>query len=154
MTYRGSLPRNQFTSKSPISNTPTRCRNQPQCPHLLSHSWSARVVCVSVPQSNRDCRPHFTVVPELTTPPGRPIKGLPESVTVDSDAPTSEIFRKIASISKFSIHRLRVTKGSDGSAIPNNAGVTVHQTGLRNKSAVDVKDLGMLQANPCCKVHV
>lgn len=74
---------------------------------------------------------------------GRPIKGLPESVTVDSDAPASEIFHKIAAVSKFSIHRLRITKGSDGSGIPNGAGVTVHQTGLRNKSAVDVKDLGM-----------
>lgn len=78
------------------------------------------------------------------TTPGRPIKGLPESITVDSDAPASEIFRKIASVSKFSIHRLRITKGSDGSAIPNAAGVTVHDTGLRNKSAVDVKDLGTL----------
>jgi hypothetical protein len=82
----------------------------------------------------------------LITPPGRPIKGLPETITVDSDAPASEIFRKIATVSKFSIHRLRVTKGSDGSAIPNAAGVSVHQTGLRNKSAVDVKDLGMMQA--------
>jgi very-long-chain enoyl-CoA reductase len=79
----------------------------------------------------------------LTTPPGRPIKGLPETITVDSDAPASEIFEKIATVSKFSIHRLRVTKGSDGSAVPNAGGVTVHQTGLRNKSAVDVKDLGM-----------
>jgi len=78
----------------------------------------------------------------VVRPRGRPIKGLPESITVDSDAPASEIFRKVASVSKFSIHRLRVTKGSDGSAIPNGAGVTVHETGLRNKSAIDVKDLG------------
>ncbi|KAF3008624.1 3-oxo-5a-steroid 4- dehydrogenase [Curvularia kusanoi] len=78
----------------------------------------------------------------VVRPRGRPIKGLPESITVDSDAPASEIFRKVASVSKFSIHRLRITKGSDGSAIPNGAGVTVHETGLRNKSAVDVKDLG------------
>jgi very-long-chain enoyl-CoA reductase len=81
-------------------------------------------------------------IARLTAPPGRPIKGLPETITVDSDAPASQIFQKIASISKFSIHRLRITKGSDSSAIPNAGGVTVHQTGLRNKSAVDVKDLG------------
>jgi very-long-chain enoyl-CoA reductase len=83
---------------------------------------------------------------ELTYPSGRPIKGLPESITIESEAPASQIFNKIAEASKFSIHRLRVTKGSDGSGIPNAGETTVHQTGLRNKSAIDVKDLGML---PC-----
>jgi len=37
---------------------------------------------------------------------------------------------------------LRITKGSDGSAINNVKDLTVYDTGLRNKSAVDVKDLG------------
>ena len=97
----------------------------------LCHSSIELVLSLSCPHNEAD------------NPPGRPIKGLPESITVDSDAPASEIFRKVASVSKFSIHRLRVTKGSDGSAIPNGAGVTVHETGLRNKSAIDVKDLGM-----------
>jgi very-long-chain enoyl-CoA reductase len=75
---------------------------------------------------------------------GRPIKNLPETITVNANAPTSEIFEEIAKASKFSIHRLRVTKGSDGSPINNAGGVTVHDTGLRNKSAVDVKDLGTI----------
>ncbi|KAF1916774.1 3-oxo-5-alpha-steroid 4-dehydrogenase-domain-containing protein [Ampelomyces quisqualis] len=72
----------------------------------------------------------------------RPIKNLPESVNVSPDATTAEIYEEIAKASKFSIHRLRVTKGSDGSAIPNGGDMTVHDTGVRNKSAVDVKDLG------------
>ena len=79
--------------------------------------------------------------PKLT-PPGRPIKNLPESINVSADASASQIFEEIAKASRFSIHRLRVTKGSDGSPIPNTKDVTVHDTGLRNKSAVDVKDLG------------
>jgi very-long-chain enoyl-CoA reductase len=74
--------------------------------------------------------------------PGRPIKNLPESVTVSPDASAAQIYEEIAKASKFSIHRLRVTKGSDGSAIPNGNDKTVHDTGVRNKSAIDVKDLG------------
>ncbi|KAF2263246.1 synaptic glyco protein SC2 [Lojkania enalia] len=75
-------------------------------------------------------------------PRGKPIKNLPESVSVERDAPATEIFQKIAAASKFNINRLRVTKGSDGSPIPKTTEITVHDTGLRNKSAVDVKDLG------------
>jgi very-long-chain enoyl-CoA reductase len=63
---------------------------------------------------------------------------------VSPDASAAQIYEEIAKASKFSIHRLRVTKGSDGSAIPNGSDLTVHDTGVRNKSAVDVKDLGML----------
>ncbi|KAH8730355.1 3-oxo-5-alpha-steroid 4-dehydrogenase-domain-containing protein [Phaeosphaeriaceae sp. PMI808] len=78
----------------------------------------------------------------IVRPRGRPIKNLPESITVGPDAPASQIYQEIAKASKFSIHRLKVTKGSDGSAIPNGADTTVHDTGVRNKSAIDVKDLG------------
>ena len=74
---------------------------------------------------------------------GRQIKNLPETITVSADASASDIFEEISKASRFSIHRLRVTKGSDGSPINNVKDVTVHDTGLRNKSAVDVKDLGM-----------
>ena len=65
-------------------------------------------------------------------------------MTVSADAPAAEIFKEIAKASQFSIHRLRITKGSDGSPINNVEDVKVHDTGLRNKSAVDVKDLGRL----------
>jgi very-long-chain enoyl-CoA reductase len=63
---------------------------------------------------------------------------------VSPGASAAEIYKEIAKASKFDIHRLRVTKGSDGSAIPNGTDTTVHDTGVRNKSAVDVKDLGTL----------
>ncbi|OAG06932.1 uncharacterized protein CC84DRAFT_1089761 [Paraphaeosphaeria sporulosa] len=78
----------------------------------------------------------------VVRPRGRPIKNLPDTITVQADGVASQIHQKIADASKFSIHRLRVTKGSDGSPIPNTKEATVHETGLRNKSAIDVKDLG------------
>lgn len=77
---------------------------------------------------------------------GRPIKNLPETITVSPQDPSAQIFQKIADASKFSPHRLRITKGSDGTPIPSTGEVTVHDTGLRNKSAVDVKDLGVYSA--------
>lgn len=52
------------------------------------------------------------------------------------------LYKKIAASSKSSIHRLKITKGSDGSAIPISGVLTIEQTGLRNKSTIDVKDLG------------
>ncbi|KAF2190853.1 hypothetical protein K469DRAFT_733482 [Zopfia rhizophila CBS 207.26] len=82
------------------------------------------------------------VAPQLVVNFGRPIKNLPESINISPEDSAAQIFQKIAAASKFSIHRLRVTKGSDGSPIPNSGDVTVYQTGLRNRSAVDVKDLG------------
>jgi hypothetical protein len=88
----------------------------------------------------------LTLYPQLqllTNNAGRPIKNLPESVTVSADASAAQIYEEIAKAARFDIHRLRVTKGSDGAAIPNGKDVSVHETGVRNKSAVDVKDLGM-----------
>ncbi|KAF2199596.1 synaptic glyco protein SC2 [Delitschia confertaspora ATCC 74209] len=78
----------------------------------------------------------------VVRPRGRPIKNLPEDVTVNATDSTAHLFEKIAKGSNFSVHRLRVTKGSDGSPIPNSTEVTVLETGLRNKSTIDVKDLG------------
>ncbi|KAF1966226.1 hypothetical protein BU23DRAFT_329211 [Bimuria novae-zelandiae CBS 107.79] len=78
----------------------------------------------------------------VVRPRGRPIKNLPETITVNPEDDAAQIHKKIADASKFSIHRLRVTKGSDGTPIANTKDTTVHATGLRNKSAIDVKDLG------------
>lgn len=78
----------------------------------------------------------------VVRPRGRPIKNLPETITVHAEDGAAEIHKKIADASNFSIHRLRVTKGSDGTPIANTKDTTVHATGLRNKSAIDVKDLG------------
>lgn len=45
-------------------------------------------------------------------------------------------------MSKLSIHRLRITKGSDGKAVPSSEDVSINSTGLRDQSTVYVKDLG------------
>lgn len=82
---------------------------------------------------------HHDANPQL---PGRPIKGLPDTIPISPQDSAADIYQKVAHASKFPAHRLRITKGSDGSVIPKSADVTVYDTGLRNKSAVDVKDLG------------
>ena len=83
---------------------------------------------------------------QLTTlsvfPRGKPIKGLPENLAVPKGAPASEIYQQLAARSGFSIQRLRVTKASDGQAIPNDAEVPVLQTGLLEGSKIYIKDLG------------
>ena len=63
-------------------------------------------------------------------------------MTIDSSDSASTLFQSIAKATKFSPYRLRITKGSDGSVITNTSDVTIAQTGLRNKSTIDVKDLG------------
>ncbi|KAI9839467.1 MAG: hypothetical protein M1819_002092 [Sarea resinae] len=75
-------------------------------------------------------------------PRGKPIKSLPSEITVPSDATATELYKAIAAKSRFSAHRLRITKGSDGSAVPNARDLSLETTGLRNQSTVYVKDLG------------
>ncbi|KAF2760620.1 enoyl reductase [Pseudovirgaria hyperparasitica] len=75
-------------------------------------------------------------------PRGKPIRGLPEETNISASDTAEQLYKKIAAESKFSIHRLRITKGSDGAAIPNSKDVTVHDTGLRDQSTINVKDLG------------
>ncbi|KEF57790.1 enoyl reductase [Exophiala aquamarina CBS 119918] len=75
-------------------------------------------------------------------PRGKPIKALPESIELDPNATTAEIYSKLSQETRFSVHQLRVTKGSDGTVITNSKDVSAHATGLRNQSTVYVKDLG------------
>lgn len=75
-------------------------------------------------------------------PRGKPIRSLPDTLTIDSSAKISELYHDLAKKAKFSVHQLRVTKGSDGSAINNNNTTSIHSTGLRDQSTVYVKDLG------------
>lgn len=75
---------------------------------------------------------------------GRPISKLPESITIPSTATGADLYNTLSQQSNFPIHRLRVTKGSDGSFIPGVNGNSIHETGLRNQSTIYVKDLGML----------
>ncbi|KAI9824598.1 MAG: 3-oxo-5a-steroid 4- dehydrogenase [Thelocarpon impressellum] len=75
-------------------------------------------------------------------PRGKPVRGLPEETNVSSSDSTSELYHRLAAQAGTSVHRLRITKGSDGSTIPNTKGLTVDRTGLREQSVIYVKDLG------------
>ena len=61
---------------------------------------------------------------------------------VPSSAPCSELYTTLASQARTSVHRLRITKGSDGSSIPNTSSIILQTTGLRHQSTIYVKDLG------------
>jgi hypothetical protein len=76
-------------------------------------------------------------------PRGKPIKTLPEEAALPRGAPASDIYRTVAAKSGVSIHRIRVTKASDGQLVPNDKDVPIQQTGLLDGSKIYVKDLGM-----------
>ncbi|OJD14496.1 hypothetical protein AJ78_05146 [Emergomyces pasteurianus Ep9510] len=75
-------------------------------------------------------------------PRGQPISKLPRELSIDPNATGSELYNIIAMQCGLSIHRIKVTKASDGSAIHNNSDATIYSTGLRNQSVIYVKDLG------------
>lgn len=75
-------------------------------------------------------------------PRGKPVKKLPEELSLPANAPASELYNRLAFEAGTSIHRLRITKGSDGSFVPNRSDLSVNSTGLREQSTVYVKDLG------------
>ena len=64
-------------------------------------------------------------------------------MTVASTGPTAELYEQLAVLAEISVHRLRITKGSDGSFIPSSKVLPVDSTGLRQQSTIYVKDLGM-----------
>jgi hypothetical protein len=76
---------------------------------------------------------------------GKPIRKLPKELQIGPNASTQEIYSSLAEASGFSIHRLRITKGSDRTVVPNSKGTSVNDIGLRDQSVVHVKDLGMLE---------
>ncbi len=73
---------------------------------------------------------------------GKPIRDLPEELSILGNAPAADLYNKLAQVSKLSTHRLRITKGSDGSVVANSQDVPISSTGLRDQSTVYVKDLG------------
>lgn len=73
---------------------------------------------------------------------GKPIKTLPENVKLEAGASCSDLYNTLAKKCRYTVHRLRLTKGSDGSVLPNSKDTSVHSTGLRDQSTVYVKDLG------------
>lgn len=71
------------------------------------------------------------------------MKNLPEELPTSTASTASDLYTQLAFRSASSVHRLRITKGSDGTLIPNSAELSVEQTGLRDQSILYVKDLGM-----------
>jgi very-long-chain enoyl-CoA reductase len=75
-------------------------------------------------------------------PQGKPIRKLPEELTTPRNSTASDLYNTLAQVSNLSVHRLRVTKGSDGTAVANSKDIPIISTGLRDQSTVYVKDLG------------
>ncbi|EEP80275.1 conserved hypothetical protein [Uncinocarpus reesii 1704] len=73
---------------------------------------------------------------------GKPIRKLPKSISVDRDASAASLYAAISQQAQFSLHRLRITKASDGTLIKNTKDTVIESTGLRNQSVIYVKDLG------------
>ncbi|KAN0070577.1 3-oxo-5-alpha-steroid 4-dehydrogenase domain containing protein [Elaphomyces granulatus] len=74
-------------------------------------------------------------------PRGKPIRKLPGDIRIAPNALAHELYDALSRKSGYSVHRLRITKGSNGSLIPNGS-ETISDTGLRNESVIHVKDLG------------
>ncbi|EDN03805.1 predicted protein [Histoplasma mississippiense (nom. inval.)] len=72
---------------------------------------------------------------------GKPISKLPRELSINPNATGPELYNAIAVKCGLSIHRIRITKASDGTAIHNSNNATIHSTGLRNQSTIYVKDL-------------
>lgn len=74
--------------------------------------------------------------------PGKPVKKLPDEVSVSNGGTATELYKALAAQVGTTEHRLRVTKGSDGALVPNSKDVQLESTGLREQSTIYVKDLG------------
>ncbi|KAJ5101658.1 3-oxo-5-alpha-steroid 4-dehydrogenase C-terminal [Penicillium alfredii] len=75
-------------------------------------------------------------------PRGKPIRNLPAEIEIALTASGEELHTALAEASATSVHRLRITKGSDRSVVPNSTRTTIQDTGLRESSVIHVKDLG------------
>ncbi|EFR03881.1 synaptic glycoprotein SC2 [Nannizzia gypsea CBS 118893] len=75
-------------------------------------------------------------------PRGKPISKLPGTISIGPEESLAALYATISRRSGFPVTRLRITKGSDGSLLKNDARVTVSSTGVRNQSVIYVKDLG------------
>ena len=82
----------------------------------------------------------------VVLPRGKPVKNLPTEIRLAHESPATDLYQKLAAAAGTSIHRIRVTKGSDGNLVPNRSDVTILETGLMGDSKIYVKDLGSF---PC-----
>lgn len=75
-------------------------------------------------------------------PRGKPIRNLPEELSTSSTTTAATLYSQLAESTSYSVHQLRITKGSDGSVISNSKDATLSSLGLRDQSQIMVKDLG------------
>ncbi|KAL9637962.1 MAG: hypothetical protein Q9164_001868 [Protoblastenia rupestris] len=95
------------------------------------------------PRGKQDCTRELSAFESLFDAfLGKPVKKLPEEVTVPSSGSATELYNELAAKSDTSVHRLRITKGSDGALIPNSKDLLITSTGLRHQSTIYAKDLG------------
>ncbi|QQK45759.1 Steroid alpha reductase family protein [Penicillium digitatum] len=78
----------------------------------------------------------------VVQPRGKPIQKLPKEIEISLNASSEELHSALSAASGCSIHRMRITKGSDHSVVPNSINTTIEDTGMRNSSVIYVKDLG------------
>ncbi|CAI7631850.1 unnamed protein product [Penicillium glandicola] len=78
----------------------------------------------------------------VVQPRGKPIRKLPKEIEIPLNASSEELHTALSAASGCSIHRMRITKGSDHSVVPNSINTTIEDTGMRNSSVIYVKDLG------------
>lgn len=75
-------------------------------------------------------------------PAGKPIRNLPKETYVRPSDSGKDVYERIAAKARTDINRLRITKSSDGSVIPNDGKVTVDSLLLDEGTSIFVKDLG------------
>ena len=73
---------------------------------------------------------------------GKKVPQLPTETSIYLQGSGSDLYQRISSQAKFSIHRLRITKAEDGKPIPNDKKVSIDSFGLRDGDGIQVKDLG------------
>ncbi|KAJ6149545.1 hypothetical protein N7471_000744 [Penicillium samsonianum] len=78
----------------------------------------------------------------VVQPRGKPIRKLPKEIEIPINASSEELHTALSAASGCSTHRMRITKGSDHSVVPNSINTTIEDTGMRNSSVIYVKDLG------------
>ena len=76
---------------------------------------------------------------------GDPIKSLPHHVRIGRRASTEELYDALAQASGLSIYRLKITKESDCTLVPNSNETTIEEAGVKDMDVVTVKDLGILK---------
>lgn len=79
---------------------------------------------------------------------GKRIRKLPKELQIPVNTTGQALYSSLAQATGYSIHRLRITKGSDKTVVPNAKDKTLNDVGLEDKSLVQVKDLGMCDGQP------